>query len=155
MKKKYLIAVGLLLHISFLIGCTENKGNQNPHKVRSDVRFGSKFYSLCVNEAGESYAIRGTCSDYAQPFVITSSDSSGPFTLDSVRGFFKRVENLKEKPIINTRNTDAPRIEIYYDEKKVYDTRRWDDTFWDIFRPIITQIPRGFNPFILDDKPFG
>jgi hypothetical protein len=41
----------------------------------------------------------------------------------------------------------AQRAEVYFNHQKIYDGYAWDETFWDLFRPIMKQIPEGYDPF--------
>lgn len=134
--------------------CRLQPSDKKPFDARSDVRLGSKFFSICINKDGTAYVIKGTSSNYTEALKIESSDTSNIFRLDSAEVFFKRLEQIKSHPIIEAERLDAPRVEIYYSDKKVYDAYNWDETFWGLFRPIMSQIPKGFNPFRMDDTPF-
>jgi hypothetical protein len=145
----YLLFFGIIF-----IGCKEKKNEKNLYSVRTDIRLGSKFYSIYFNEIGDAYAIKGNCSYYTEPLKVESSDTSSLFKLDSVKPFFVKLDAIKINPIIGGNREGAPRVEIYYGNKKIYDACKWDEPFWDLFRPIMEQIPKGFNPFLSDDKPF-
>ncbi len=135
--------------------CKEKNNNENSYDVRSDIRLGNKFYSIFLNENGEGYVIKGKGSYYTDTLKIESSDTSNVFKLDSAKVFFEVLNRIKTNPIFKKNRTGtAPRAEIYYDQQKVYDGYTWDEKFWDLFRPIMYQIPNGFNPFRADDKPF-
>jgi hypothetical protein len=95
MKTKYLISATLLIFSLFSLACTQPLSKENGHTVRTDFRFGSRYYSLCSNEAGKSYAIRGFCSDYDQPFNVLSSDTSAFFILDSAKVFFEKLNKIR------------------------------------------------------------
>ncbi len=138
----------------FLISCKGIKRNVNSYDSRTDIRMGSKFYSICLNETGEGYVIKGNCSYFTEPFIIESSDTSRFIKLDSANSFFKELNRIKVAPIIKDIRMGAPRVEIYYDNKKIYDAYKWDEEFWDIFRSIMEQLPENYNPFLVDKNPF-
>ena len=144
-----------LLFFATILSCKESGVDEKSYNVRSDIRFGSKFFSICINEDGAAYVIKGTGSHYTESLKVESSDTSNIFKLDSVKLFFERLNNIKDNPIIGANRLDAPRVEIYYNQKKVYDAYKWDEIFWNLFKPIMEQIPSGFNPFRADEKPFG
>jgi hypothetical protein len=58
----YLLFFGIIF-----IGCKEKKNEKNLYSVRTDIRLGSKFYSIYFNEIGDAYAIKGNCSYYTEP----------------------------------------------------------------------------------------
>ena len=150
--KKLIYAILLLI---MFFSCKEEKtNNEHLYIVRSDIRFGSRFYSINISEDGTAYAVKGSGSNYTESLNILSSDTSNAFKLDSAKSFFEKLNRIKDNPIIEASQFDAPRVEIYYDQKKVYDTYKWDEKFWDLFKPIMEQIPSGFNPFRADEKPF-
>ena len=129
MIKQYL----LIFIVSILLSAYVNHDVITPqHSMRADFRFGHVFYSLCSNERGEAFSIKGRATAYDSVFSVISSDTSALFHLDSVNILFKRLNDLRRKPMILDRHMDAPRVEIYYDNKKIYDSHRWDSTFWDI-----------------------
>lgn len=144
----------LLLFLSFA-ACRSQPSKEKLFDARSDIRFGSKFFSICVNKDGTAYVVKGKGSNYTEALKVESSDTSGVFRLDSAKVFFERLEQIKRRPIIGAKRLDAPRVEIYYSNEKVYDAYEWDETFWDLFRPIMLQIPKGFSPFRMDDAPFS
>ena len=150
---KYLIIVSYFF-FSFLIGCKGIYKNVNSYNARADIRFGSKFYSILLNEIGEGYVIKGNSSYYTESFNIESSDTSSFFKIDSAKSFFKELNKIKDAPVISDKRIGSPRVEIYYDDKKIYDACKWDESFWDIFRPIMEQLPKNYNPFLIDEKPF-
>lgn len=144
----------LLLFLAFA-ACRCQSSDNKPFDARSDIRLGSKFYSIYLNKDGTAYVVKGAGSNYTEALKIESSDTSSVFHLDSAKVFFERLEHIKNHPIIRAKRLDAPRVEIYYSNEKVYDAYEWDETFWDLFRPIISQIPKGFSPFRMDDAPFS
>lgn len=134
----------------------KGKGNDiKSYNFQADIRLGNKFYSIYLNEDGEGYVIKGSGSYYTDTLKIKSSDTSNVFKIDSVKVFFENLNKIKAHPIVGVNRVDAPRVEIYYNHQKVYDAYKWDETFWKLFRPIMEQIPRGFNPFRANDKPFS
>lgn len=152
MKDVFYILVFLLTFAS----CKERiNDNEQSYNVRSDIRLGTKFYSIFLNEEGNGYVIRGKGSYYTDTLRIESSDTSNVFKFDSAKIFFETLDKIKINPIVKANRTGtAQRTEVYYDNQKVYDSYAWDETFWDLFKPIMEQIPRGFNPFRANDKPF-
>lgn len=139
----------------FLISCKGKAKTSASYSVRSDIRFGTKFFSIYISEEGNACVVKGKGSLYTDSLNVSSADKSDVFKLDSVNIFFDRLNRIKDKPIIGERRLDAPRVEIFYNEQKIYDAYYWDEIFWDLFRPIMKQIPAGFNPFLADEKPFG
>ena len=144
---RYIYALTMAIAVLHFYQCQEPVNNGKSYSARVDFRFGSKFYSLCASDSRLCYAIRGTATDYLSPFKIISSDTSNPFKLDSARTFFRRIDELKHETFAVYRNGDAPRVEIYSDGKKIYDSGAWDAKFWNIFRPIMGSIPKGLIPF--------
>lgn len=147
-----------LFYISFfsftLFSCKAQTNNKVQYDVRSDIRLSTKFYSIYLNKEGQACVIKGNGSYYTDTLIIVTSDTSNVFKIDSVNLFFEKLNKIKANPIIGENRLHAPRVEIYYDHQKVYDAYRWDETFWGLFRPIMEQIPKGFNPFRESDKPF-
>ena len=137
---------------SLLISCKE-KSN---YRVKVDVRLGSRFYSINVDEYGEAYVVKGKGSGYTQPFkTVISSDTSKIFSSDAMRTFFNEVKKFKDSSIIiPTTTADAARVELYYSSKKVYDSYGIDKKHISLFIPIMGQLPKRFNPFLTDDHPF-
>jgi len=137
------------------ISCKAKVHDAELYNVRTDIRLGNKFYSIYVNEEGSAYVVKGAGSYYTDTLKIKSSDTSEVFKLDSISLFFETLNKIKANPIFRANRTStAPRAEMYYDHQKIYDAYAWDETFWDLFRPIMEQIPKGFNPFRVNDKPF-
>jgi hypothetical protein len=58
---KYLI-IASYLFFGFLIGCKAINDKVSSYKATADIRLGSKFYSIILNEIGEGYVIRGISS---------------------------------------------------------------------------------------------
>lgn len=149
------IKVCLIFTIGIFVSCTDGDGkNELLYNVRTDFRQGSRFYSICISESGKAYAIKGDGSFYTEPLKILKSDTSENFKLDSAKQFYESLDKIRKEPITGSNYMGAPRVEVYYDGKKFYDTYRWNEAFWDLFRPIMHQIPNGFNPFLPTEKPF-
>ena len=148
-KALYIVYTYLLL-----LSCKEKDDNIKPCNVRADIRLGNKFYSICLNQDGEGYIIKGNASYYTDTLKIESSDTSKVFKIDSVNVFFENLNKMKAHPVFGESRLDAPRAEIYYNRQKVYDGYRWDELFWDLFRPVMEQLPKGYSPFRMNDKPF-
>jgi len=155
MQLDYLIKLFYVLPcLVLLFACQQRNSPEKVYDVEADIRRGYKFYSIHLNEDGEGYIIKGNCSYYQEPFKISSSDTSPVFKLDSSVVFFQNLNRIKNHPIFGLSRTDAARTEIYYNYQKVYDSYSWDETFWDLFRPIMEQLPKGFDPFRESDRPF-
>jgi len=154
MRHKYFYINILLLSIFHFWACVGHANKMHEYKTRVDFRFGNRFYSFCSKESGDSYVIKGKSSEYNDSFVIFSADTSRIFRIDPSKVYFGKLTVLSKKPLVVDHHSDAPRVEIYYDGKKIYDSHRWDEEFWDIFRPVMSQLPKGFNPFLIDENPF-
>jgi len=126
------------------------------YNVKADIRFGYRFYSIHISPQGSAYVLRGKGSVSTEPFSrIMQSDTSRTFRWLYVKRFYAQLRRLRAKPYIEPGTTaDAPRTEIYLDDKKVYDGYGGDERYWDMFRPMAAQLPGKFNPFALDDHPF-
>jgi len=151
MNRSYKILLMTVI-FSLLISCKEKSNYQ----VKIDVRLGSRFYSINVDEYGEAYVVKGKGSGYTQPFkTVISSDTSKIFTSDAMKTFFNEVKKIKDSSIIiPTTTADAARVELYYSSKKVYDSYGIDKKHISLFIPIMGQLPKRFNPFLTDDHPF-
>jgi hypothetical protein len=150
MKNVYFI----LLYSLVFTNCQQTDIGETNYNVRADIRSGSFFHSLLVSEDGRCYVIKGTATFESDRFSVLSADTSSLVHLDSQKAiaFFKKIEPFKAKPlIVGITKTDAPRVEIYYDGKKIYDANNWNDEFLDMFKPLIPQLPNGYNPFVNDN----
>lgn len=157
MKRKNIpaICVCFLYFILLIVGCKAKKDDKSSYIVQADIRFGNKFYSIYLNELGNAYVIKGDGTNYSEPLKIESSDTSRIFKLDSAKRFFEILSEVKFNPIKNvSRIGTAQRGEVYYNHQKIYDSYAWDESFWNLFGPIMEQIPKGFNPFLIDSKTF-
>ena len=103
-----------------------------------------------------AYVIKGTGSDYTDTLVVKSSDTSNVFKLDSVGIFFNTLNEIRSKPVFkeNRSTGTAQRAEVYYKQVKILDDYAYDSTFWELFRPIMNQLPNAYNPFIVDNYQF-
>ncbi|MGK2862486.1 MAG: hypothetical protein ACSLE0_11160 [Chitinophagaceae bacterium] len=136
-----------LFFFATILSCKERYHNNRSYCVRTDIRFGSRFCSIFINEDGTAYAIKGRGSHYTEPLKIISSDTSNIFKLDSIKLYLENLNKIKDEPVIGGYRNDAHRAEIYCNQKKVYDAYNWDEEFWKLIKPIMEQIPKGFNPF--------
>ena len=155
MKRVASLLVLLVLLFAVSPACKHKSKSTNPYDTRIDFRFGKKFYSMHLCKQGMAYMVKGKGTNYTEPFAIMSSDTSKVFKIDSLQATYKLLDKLKAKPRIDTAGTtDAPRIEIYYDDKKIYDSFEWSGGIWDLFRPMIDKLPQGYNPFSGGEHPF-
>jgi hypothetical protein len=155
MKRLPLLFAFLIPLFAILLSCTHKSSPTNPYNARIEFRFGTKFYSMYLCKWGTAYVVKGKGTNYTSPFAIISSDTSKVFKIDSLNVAYNFFDKLKTKPIIDTSGTtDAPRIEIYYEDKKVYDSFKWNSEIWDLFRPMLTKLPQGYNPFLGGEHPF-
>lgn len=146
----YLILVCVAVMIS---GCKAT--NKEPYVIKIDFRFGYKFFSVRINEKGRAYVLKGKGNFFTYPMKIVQADTSRIFTLDSIKSLNRNISKLKQKPAFSTHvNTDSPRAEVYYLNQKIMDNSQISSEFIDLIKPIITQLPRGFNPFFGDEDPF-
>ncbi len=144
----------ILLAFLALISCRHQNNLFKNYDVRFNIRYGAKFYSVFADENGKAVAIKGASSYHTDSFKIQTSDTSELFRIDSIKSFLRVIDSFKTKPVVGTEMLHSPRVEIFYDERKVYDSYNWNEKFWDLFRPIMKQIPHGFNPFIVNESPW-
>jgi hypothetical protein len=150
------IARSVALYCCLFFAYTINVDAQTHYNIRVDIRFGYKFYSIFIDNNSRAYVIRGNGSGYLENFKIITSDTSHRFKLSHINLFYRDVDKLKAKPrIMNSSVTDSPRVEIYYEGKKIYDGQESGTMFWEMFKPVMLQLPKGYNPLLLDDHPFG
>lgn len=137
-------------------GCTgKNDSKKLFIKGKVDVRLGSAFCSVRILSDNTGFGLKGRLVSSTGEFVILSSDTSEVVKFQAADIFFNSLEKLHAKPITNSGSADGPRVEIYYLNKKVYDSQRWDEDFWDLIRPIICSPPKGFKPFSPEGSPFS
>lgn len=146
--------INLLFFFFILQACKEKNAEMDSYNVRSDIRLGTKFYSIYMKDDGLSYVIKGVGTYYTDTLKMISSETSTFFKLDSAKVFLQNLNAIKNNPINGIYRDDAPRVEVYLNHQKIYDAYKWDETFWNLFRPIMEQIPMGFNPFRANDNPF-
>ena len=84
MKKIFYVT---LLFVS-IVSCKDKNHADKSINARSDIRFGSKFFSICISENGMAYVIKGRGSQHTDSFKIFTSDTSSIFKLDSANVFF-------------------------------------------------------------------
>ena len=148
---KYLLALVLLLTY---LSCKQGASPKKINSFQADIRLGHKYYSIHINREGEGYITKGNGTYYTEPLQIKTSNYSKIFKIDSANLLFINLNKLKHYPVTGAKREGMPRIEIYYEKNKIYDAYAWDETFWNIFRPIMEQLPKGFNPFLVSDNPF-
>jgi hypothetical protein len=151
--KKVLIWLFIANYL-LIIGCGTSDASTEPYPARTDVRFGNKFYSVFVNEQGDAYVIRGIGTNYTEVLKIEKADTSNRVKLDSAKVFFDRLKEIQTSPVYDTSSPDAPRVEIYCNNHKIYDSYIWSNEFLNLFRPVMMQLPNGFNPFLISERPF-
>ncbi|MFL5746849.1 MAG: hypothetical protein ACJ751_19380 [Niastella sp.] len=139
----------------FLIffACREQTNMKKQCDVRCDVRLFTKYFSMHINSDGKTYVVKGTGSYYTDSLIVKSADTSNVFKLDSTQAFFEALNKIRTNPVFNeNRSTGtAQRGEVYYKQVKVFDDYAWDPAFWDLFRPIMGQLPSEFNPFNVEN----
>jgi hypothetical protein len=138
----------ILLLLVFSLGCQEKAKSNFKYIVRADIKFMDDLFSIHIDESGNTYVIRSITSKPENEIIVSHLDTSQYFKLDSFSVFFEKIERLESVPVFKEqRNGVAQRAEVYYNGKKIFDTYAWDRDFWDLFLPIMTQIPDGYNPF--------
>ncbi len=148
------IARSIILFCCLFFAYILNVNAQIHYNIRADIVFGYKFYSIFVGNNGNAYVIRGKDSGYPESFKVISSDTSRVFKLKHIGVFYRYVAKFKAKPLINhSLVTDSPQVTIYYKGKMIYNGPE-SGMFWDMFRPVMLQLPKGYNPFLTDDQPF-
>lgn len=143
-----------------LVSCKSKPDNRNVShnklpNIQIDFRFGNKFYSLHLDEKGNAYVDKGESSYYTEPFQVLSYSRSETFKVDSIDNLVGALSSIKDPVMGKAPMGTTPRVEMYYRKRKVYDAYRWNDTMWGFFFPVIGQLPKGFNPFRLDEQPYG
>lgn len=129
---------------------------KDSYDIQIDFRLGYKYFSMYLNKDGNGYIIKGKGSYYTEPLQIQSSDTSRMFKIDSINKFIQNLDQIKSHPLISNMLGDGvPRTEIYYEQKRIYDAYNLDESFWSLFRPIIEQLPKGYNPFRISDDPWS
>lgn len=140
----------LLLLFSFLIiSCNETE-NAN-YDTEVNVRMGYRFHKIEFDSSGNGIATKGTSTDYIEPFEQKNIEFTKKFKVQSIDSFISQLEKLSKNPIKTQKKLDAPRVEIKYKDKTIYDGYSWNSEFWDIVRPIMKEIPKESNPFMKQD----
>jgi len=142
------------LVIYFLYACQQNYRDDSEASFRGDIRFDSLFYSFIVDKSGRAYSIKGRSSFYEDTFVIFNSDTSEFYNVDSVEVLFERIRNLDAKNYARRYYSGIPRAEFYFSGNKIYDGFKWESDFWEIVGLIMEDLPSGYNPFRVEDRPF-
>ncbi|MBO9204662.1 MULTISPECIES: hypothetical protein [Niastella] len=142
-----------VLPVLFFFACKDQANKEKLYNVRCDVRLFTRFFSIYINTNGNAYVIKGIGSDYADSLVVQSADTSQVFTLDSAKVFFAALDKLIAQPVFKPNGSvgTAQRGEVYYKQVKVFDDYAFDPDFWDLFRPIMGQVPKAYNPFVVDN----
>lgn len=125
--------------------------------VKIDFRFGDRYMSIYINNRAGAYVVKGKGSVFTEPFKqVFSADTSKIFRWRYITSFYTRIKKLYNKPWSAPDNTgDSERVEIYYRGKKIYNDYGLSEQFWNMFRPMMLHLPHKFNPFALDEHPFG
>jgi hypothetical protein len=144
----------ILIFFTFIASCKEKSLKKESYNARLDIRQGFRFVSIYISESNKSYAVKGTGTYYTEPLKAENSDTSKLFNLVSANMFLEKLNQLSDKPIFGPERSGAPKVEIYYKQKKIYESYSWDTEFWELIKPIVSQIPPGYNPFIDKENPF-
>lgn len=140
----------ILLVISFvIISCNEKKSTNYDTEI--NVRIGYRFHKIKFDSSGNGIATKGTATEYNEPFVEKNIEFTKEFKIQSMDDFVTQLEKLSKNPIKTLKKLDAPRVEIKYKDKTIYDGYSWNSEFWDIVRPIMKEIPKESNPFMRQD----
>ena len=115
---------------------------------------GSVYYSIYLNKNGNGQVIKGIGSDYQSDFKEASKILSDSFKIDSISQFYSAIEMFINKPYIDTSFTDAARLEIYFNDEKIYDAYKWRQNVADVLFPLLGKLPHRFDPFQPSDDPF-
>jgi hypothetical protein len=147
----------LLLSFSILnFSCKEKVREETVYSIRTDIRLGNVFYSIFMSKTGKLYVIKGKESNDIDSLKVLSSEKSTVVKSDLIKTFIGKLSKFENNPKIKSSIvTDSPRVEIYYDQRKIYDTFKMDAEFWDLFLPVVPLVPKGYNPFRPDEHPFG
>lgn len=135
--------------------CRGDVSNDSIYSVRADIRLHDKFYSIYLNEKGNSFVVKGIGTNYMDKLAVKAADTSHEFKIDSINLFFQELNYFKTKPFYGKNHRgNAQKAEVYYNQTKVFEGYAWDEAFWKLFRPIMEQLPKNYNPFLADEKPF-
>jgi hypothetical protein len=140
-----------ILGLILFICSTACNTDKEYYDVRTDVRFGNHFYSIYIKNNGEALVIKGTCTNHTMPLKIYHSDTSQNFRISSVKLFYDRLRQFEAKPIIYENiSGDGSMAEIWFHNKRIYYKNNFGADFWNLIDPIKQDIPKGYNPFLLD-----
>lgn len=144
-----------LLFWVLLLGCGQTKQNTTSYSTRTEITWFNTFCTLYTDEDGRAQVIKGHHKElYLIP--VTISDTSKVFRLDSVKQFYKALQLLTSKHYFNTTSGDSPTFRVYRNGILLYCGYASGTDFWDVFRPIMLQIPDRYNPFIQEHgNPFA
>jgi hypothetical protein len=81
--------INVLFFVFVLHACNEKNADIGSYNVRSDIRLGTKFYSIYMKDDGLSYVIKGVGTYYTDSLKVVSSVTSKFFKLDSAKVFAK------------------------------------------------------------------
>jgi hypothetical protein len=146
---RYIILIAIFINV-LTLACKSKRNGMEKIKfdTRVDIRFGTRFYSICHNKKGVGYVIRGKGANDRQPFTISSSDTSRFFQLKKSIDIYNILNKMTAKHFDGSSNpTDAPRVEIYYNNNKIYDGFRWNSDFMDLMILYSPELPKEYNPF--------
>jgi len=146
----------IVLFCILLSECNQQtKQNKTCYSTRTEVTWSDRFCTLYIDEDGRAQVIKGHYTDlYLMSLTIT--DTSKVFKLDSVKQFYKTLQVLASKHYIDATSADSPTFRIYRNGALLYCDYGIRAEFWDVFRPILVEIPNGYNPFIQEPgNPFG
>lgn len=149
--KKTLLFCTIFLITSF--GC-KNISDFNPSKehldnIKIEVRSGYEIISVKLNSDGSGISRKGTGTYYTEERDSISFNDSISFKSNSFEILNENLNSLKSNAYNGSKYQDAPRVEIYFNEDKLYSGYSWNSEFWEIIRPVIQEIPEKFNPFMV------
>lgn len=108
---------------------------------------GYRYYNITFDESGKGVAKIGRANDITDALLQKEIEDSLIFKVDSVSLYFKELEKLEKQPYIGEKMLDANHVLIYSNDKKVFDSYRFDSNFWGLMKIIGDDIPNEFNPF--------
>lgn len=136
--------------ILFLAACRSpviQKPKEKSYTTKIDFSFSDQFCTLYLNEDGSAKATIASEYRNTDPFVAWRyADTSKPFRLDSATAFYKALKACSEHSWIDYHpSQDGLKVEIYQNGLLVFCNNEVG-CFWDIIRPIMSEIPEGYNP---------
>jgi len=141
-----------MIALTLCISCKDRSVNAIGFASKTDIRSANKYVSIYIDRDGRCQVIKGNGSSYFQELRALSADSSEIFIIDSPGIFFRTLDTMSKRPFTDSTRTDSPRIEIYYEGKKIYDAFKSNEDFWSLFRSVMTKLPEGYNPFRAGDS---